>query len=68
MDFNDERTITLKLSGVILKNMNKSQQNEGGPHKFVFDRVFDMKSKQEDVYNFAARPVVESIQVLLCLV
>ena len=30
-------------------------------HKFTFDRVFDMKSRQEDVYDFAAKPVVESI-------
>jgi len=31
-----------------------------GTHKFVFDRVFDMNSTQEEVYEFAAKPVVES--------
>lgn len=31
-----------------------------GLHQFTFDRVFDLKSNQEEVYNFAAKPVVES--------
>jgi len=27
---------------------------------FTFDRVFDMEAGQEEVYEFAAKPVVES--------
>jgi len=27
---------------------------------FTFDRVFDMEASQEEVYEFAAKPVVES--------
>jgi len=44
-------------------NIKTSQHSEMGPgtHKFQFDRVFPMSSSQEEVYIFAAKPVVESI-------
>ena len=32
-----------------------------GPQKFQFDRVFNSNSTQEEVYDFAAKPVVQSI-------
>jgi len=53
VDFVDQRTIGIK-------NPNNPELGPG-MHKFTFDRVFDMKSKQEDVYDFAAKPVVESV-------
>jgi kinesin family protein 5 len=53
VEFPDQQTINIKTS----------QHSEIGPgtHKFQFDRVFPLVSNQEDVYNFAAKPVVESI-------
>ena len=48
VDFADKKTISIKTS------------QDFGPNKFTFDRVFDMRSTQEEVYDFAAKPVVES--------
>jgi hypothetical protein len=31
---------------------------------FAFDRVFDMESTQEELYEFTAKPVVESKTVI----
>ena len=50
----DERkgTITVKSSGA---------RSSEPPKTFTFDRVFGPDSKQVDVYNDAARPIVESV-------
>ena len=51
----DERTGLLSI-----KN---EHGRPGEPHKkdFTFDRVFASGCKQVDVYNDAARPIVESV-------
>jgi len=53
VEFNDEKTISLKTSA----------NSEAGPgnQKFVFDRVFPMNCTQENIYHFAAKPVVNSV-------
>lgn len=48
VDFPDKKTIAIKTA------------QDFGPHKFTFDRVFDMRSTQEEVYDISAKPVVES--------
>ena len=42
-------TISTKGDGVVSKN------------EFTFDRVFDVKTSQIDVYNSAAKPIIESV-------
>jgi kinesin family protein 5 len=34
---------------------------EGSANRFEFDRVFDMKSQQREVYDTAARPIIDSV-------
>ena len=38
-----------------------SQYEYGDPLKFGFDYIFDMHSRQADVYNISARPIVEAV-------
>lgn len=33
----------------------------GGGHKFTFDRTFDTKSTQKEVYDIAAKPIIDSM-------
>ena len=51
--FDDELT-TAKL---------RSTSNVNGPEKdgFTFDRVFEMGSKQSDIFDFSIRPTVDDI-------
>lgn len=40
----------------------KEQRNEKMENlSFNFDKVFDQNSKQKDVYDYTARPVVDSV-------
>ena len=32
-----------------------------GVNRFEFDRVFDMESQQKEVYDIAARPIIDSV-------
>lgn len=32
-----------------------------GTNKFNFDAVFDMESQQKEVYDYAARPIIDSV-------
>jgi len=32
-----------------------------GQNKFNFDRVFDMKTNQKEIYDVAARPIIDSV-------
>lgn len=43
---------------------------DSGPSalSFTYDRVFGSDSTQEDVYEFAAKPVVESKKIVLVIV
>ncbi|KAJ5027946.1 P-loop containing nucleoside triphosphate hydrolase protein [Bipolaris maydis] len=47
VEFNSEDTCTIQ-----------SKEASGA---FTFDRVFDMKSRQEDVFNYSIRPTVDDI-------
>lgn len=37
------------------------QQSKGGKNNFKFDQIFDMESKQMEVYDAAARPIINSV-------
>lgn len=39
------------------------QSEQGGPHNFVFDYVFTPAAEQENVYNIAAKPIVEAVML-----
>ncbi|TID28811.1 hypothetical protein CANINC_002330 [Pichia inconspicua] len=45
------------LGGLRIGNHNKRHKE----HKFIFDRLFDEHSTQQDVYESTARPSVESV-------
>eukprot|EP00347_Sterkiella_histriomuscorum_P007099 403350261 len=48
----DQKTITL----------NVAQSDTGvSSNKFTFDRVFDMASTQKEVYDIAAKPIIDSV-------
>ena len=42
-------------------NMTSATSAAIGQNRFVFDHVFDMKSIQKDVYDIAARPIIDSV-------
>ena len=37
-----------------------SSKNEKLPYEFSFDRVFDMSSTQHEVFELAAKPIINS--------
>lgn len=41
--------------------LNMSQEAGGATQKFTFDRVFDQGSSQREVYELAAKPIIESV-------
>mmetsp|Transcript_5893 Transcript_5893/g.9554 ORF Transcript_5893/g.9554 Transcript_5893/m.9554 type:complete len:364 (+) Transcript_5893:157-1248(+) len=41
--------------------MTSESSSAFGRNEFDFDRVFDMKSQQKDVYDVAARPIIDSV-------
>lgn len=54
IDFSqDHRNLTL--------NMSTESSSAFGQNKFCFDRVFDMDSQQKEVYDYAARPIIDSV-------
>jgi len=53
--FIDERTV--EIPG----DKSKPEAGRVGPLKFNFDRVFDMSTMQEEIYNVAALPIIESV-------
>ena len=42
-------------------NMTNETSSAFGSNKFIFDHVFDMKSTQKEVYDVAARPIIDSV-------
>jgi hypothetical protein len=42
--------------------LNLSQEGQGafGSNKFNFDRIFDVNSTQKEIYDIAAKPIIES--------
>ena len=42
-------------------NMGSETSAAFGVNRFAFDRVFDMASKQREVYDQAARPIIDSV-------
>jgi len=53
LDVEDDKTVAVKTN----------QYMDGGPGllSFTLDRVFNVDSTQEEVYEFSARPVIESV-------
>ena len=52
MDFHsDKKKIDLIMSEASVSAM--------GTNKFVFDRVFDTVSQQQEVYDYTARPIID---------
>jgi hypothetical protein len=41
--------------------MSDASVSAAGVNKFNFDRIFDTKSTQQEVYDFAARPIIDSV-------
>ncbi len=50
-----------KGSKEITVNMASDTSSAFGANKFSFDRVFDMYSNQKEVYDCAARPIIDSV-------
>lgn len=50
-----------KGSKEITVNMSSDTSSAFGANKFSFDRVFDMNSNQKEVYDCAARPIIDSV-------
>jgi len=48
VDFIDDKTLKI------------TSKSEKFPYEFSFDKVFDMESKQQDVFDFAAKPIINS--------
>lgn len=42
-------------------NMASESSANFGANRFIFDQVFDMKSTQKEVYDAAARPIIDSV-------
>ena len=42
-------------------NMTSETSQAYGSNKFEFDRIFDTNSEQKDVYDCAARPIIDSV-------
>ena len=54
LEFNpDKQKIAIKMSS--------ESSSAFGLNKFEFDRVFDMQSQQKEVYDHAARPIIDSV-------
>ena len=64
----DKRTISLiEYLGIEFDEASKQKEfvdnpNHFLPHPYTFDHIFDMDSTQEDVYQIAAVPSVESLE------
>lgn len=41
--------------------MTSETSSAYGTNKFQFDAVFDTESKQKNVYDVAARPIIDSV-------
>ena len=53
LDFRpDKKGITINMT---------SDSTGYGQNDFQFDHVFDMRSQQKEVYDFAARPIIDSV-------
>ena len=50
----------------ITLNLGKEYQGAFGEQKFTFDRIFDVNSTQKEIYDCAAKPIIDSnIQIIL---
>lgn len=50
-----------KSKTITICNPDPRDVNENQPRQFTFDLVFDWNSKQEDVFNSTALPIVNSV-------
>eukprot|EP00928_Gymnodinium_smaydae_P099569 TRINITY_DN9540_c0_g1_i1.p1 TRINITY_DN9540_c0_g1~~TRINITY_DN9540_c0_g1_i1.p1 ORF type:complete len:710 (+),score=198.58 TRINITY_DN9540_c0_g1_i1:253-2382(+) len=55
-----ERALSGKIC-VEVPDGNSTVRLPNTDHSFVFDRVFHMDSSQEEVYNYAARPIIQAV-------
>ena len=42
-------------------SINMADGSAFGTNKFNFDRVFNMKRQQKEVYDYAAKPIIDSV-------
>lgn len=54
LDFNSNK------KGITI-NMSTDSGSAFGQNTFVFDRVFNMDSNQKEVYDYAARPIIDQV-------
>eukprot|EP01015_Nassula_variabilis_P008644 TRINITY_DN16858_c0_g1_i1.p2 TRINITY_DN16858_c0_g1~~TRINITY_DN16858_c0_g1_i1.p2 ORF type:complete len:205 (+),score=33.28 TRINITY_DN16858_c0_g1_i1:115-729(+) len=55
VEFKDKQTVKIRMS------QPSNSEAGGGTPSFSFDRVFDVNAHQQEVYEFAAKPVIESV-------
>ena len=46
---------------VTINSSKKTSENFSGSNKFTFDRVFDINTTQREVYEEAARPIIDGV-------
>ena len=46
---------------VKLKTQAENSTSSTGLYEFTFDRVFDMKTTQKEIYDVAAKPIIDSV-------
>jgi kinesin family protein 3/17 len=51
----------LNLKQVLISNPDPKEAHESAPRSFTFDLIFDWNSKQVDVFNSCALPIVNSV-------
>lgn len=56
-----ESNIDFSQGGLGVKLRTLDAQSNQPLHEFNFDRVFDMKASQKDIYDVAAKPIIDSV-------
>jgi len=46
---------------VKLKTQAENSNSAAGLYEFTFDRVFNMKTSQKEIYDVAAKPIIDSV-------
>lgn len=60
-EMKENRHCVVKIEQLAGQVTVKSPKAPGGEKTFTFDIVFGMETKQVDLYNEAARPIIESV-------
>lgn len=48
-------------NGMTIKLKTVNDNSSAGVYDFTFDRCFDMKSTQKELYDVAAKPIIDSV-------